>query len=200
MNYPYFDAKLNVIRVSDLGEEILEVYDDDSSYGFCSLDVVKMFDNIPMDKLYKIILTMGMRFNGGAVNAEALVELMRLDCELLDFLKFSSPRKSGDKSVKFYHQRKGIPMGGNTSSIYADLFMSFCMSKIKFQLDALGVKLTRKYVDDFLFYLPKKNFKKLSLPMEEATGLDFTLEEPLDGVLPFLDLQIVDKGGVVKIR
>lgn len=89
-------------------------------------------------------------------------------------------------------------MGGNTSTIYADLYMSYCISRVKDQLDALEVKLMRKYVDDFLFYLPKAN-RVLSL-MERATKLKFTIELPVNGVLPFLDLQLVEVDNELRLR
>lgn len=70
--------------------------------------------------------------------------------------------------------------------------MSYCVSQIKDKLDALGVKLMKKYVDDYLFYQPKSNFDRLLTLMEEATKLEYTIELPIEGVLPFLDLKIVE--------
>lgn len=46
MNYLFYDPKLNVLRVVDLSEDILKAYTGDPLYGFCSIDVEKMFDNI----------------------------------------------------------------------------------------------------------------------------------------------------------
>lgn len=52
MNYPYFDPNLNVFRVFDLSDKILRAYTGDPFYGFCSVGVEKMFDNISMSELY----------------------------------------------------------------------------------------------------------------------------------------------------
>lgn len=180
MNYPWFCNDLNVLRVCDLSEEILHVYDGDPSYGFCSIDAVKMFDNIPMGEVYKIIYQLGTRFCAGMVNAKSLVGLMKLDCEFPDYLKFKSPRR-GVKETQYFHQRKGISMGGNTSTAYADLYMSYALAKAKGSFDSLGVKLMRKYVDDFLFYLPKANYDALLVLMERITCLKYTIEVPKDG-------------------
>lgn len=60
-------------------------------------------------------------------------------------------------------------MGGNTSNIYADVYMSYKLSLIRHKLIQFGVKLIRKYVDDFLIYMPRANIRKVVSLLEECT-------------------------------
>lgn len=43
-------------------------------------------------------------------------------------------------------------MGGNTSNLYADIYLIYCLTPISTKLKALGVLMVRKYVDDLLIY------------------------------------------------
>lgn len=183
-----------MIRVEDLIEDIYSIYNSNPSYGFCSIDVVSMFDAISMPKVLHILSQLGMNFKDGIININMLLDLVKLDCNLLDYFKYVSPT-SPASLPRYICQRQGIFMGGNTSTLYADLFMSFYIAKMKFRLNNLGVLLIRKYVDDLLLYMPKVNFPKVVALFHEVTGLDYTLETPVNGCLPYLDLMILDLNG-----
>lgn len=163
-----------------------------------------MFDSIPMDKVVYIIHTfLGMSFNhickdtrriSAMVNEKLLLELIRLDCDEFDFFRCLSPRTFQGTKPRYFHQRKGIPMGGNTSNVYADLYMSFCISRVRKELTSLGVKLMRKYTDDLLLYAPISSVERIVHLFKDITSLDFTVELPSEGKLPYLDLMIVNDG------
>lgn len=178
MNYVGFKPDLNVIRVSDLVEEIYSVYDGNPEYCFCSIDVVRMFDCIPMKGVIEILGHLETRMESGFVNIKALTELISMDVNLFDYFKYVSPLGPRRQPIKYYHQRIGIPMGGNTSSIYADLYMSFHLSKMGDLLTKYGIKLIKKYVDDYLIYLPRKMLPKFIADYTILTKLDFTMEYP----------------------
>lgn len=48
MTNAIYDHKLDVIRVETLINELFIIYNSNPDYGFCSLDVVSMFDNLSM--------------------------------------------------------------------------------------------------------------------------------------------------------
>lgn len=103
--------------------------------------------------------------------------------------------------MRYFRQKKGVPMGGNTSNIYADMYMSYRISLIRSKLKGLGVFLIRKYVDDFLLYLPRANIKRVLKLLEQGTRLAYTVECPnAKGELAYLDLLIVDFGQKLTTR
>lgn len=209
-NYPGYDPSLNVCHMEDLMEDILRVHEVNSAKVFFSLDVERMFDNIPMEGPMVIVsdhLNLEFseeRVNGvdsfGRVNRRVLLSLIQMDTALFDFFKYVSPRLSKRSEVSYYRQRKGIPMGGNTSSIYADLYMGFYLAQMDAELKGLGVTLNRKYVDDLLFYGPLENIPAVISLLRKYTKLDYTLDLPEGGVLAYLDLQILDIGDSVSIK
>lgn len=82
-------------------------------------------------------------------------------------------------------------MGGNTSTIYADIYISYKLSLIRGRLERLGVRLMGKYVDDFILYMPRKNALKVLALLTSITGLQFTVEYPnYKEELPYLDLLV----------
>lgn len=92
-------------------------------------------------------------------------------------------------------------MGGNTSTIYADIFISYKLSLIRGKLEKLGVRLIKKYVDDFIMYMPRKNVSKVLGLLRSITGLQFTVEYPnCKGELPYLDLMVVNNSGQLITR
>lgn len=199
MNYPNFQNNLNVIRVEDLINDIYKVYTGDAEMCFFSADIVSMFDRICMKETVNILKNdFGCHIPGGYINVERLLELISLDTDLFDSFRFFEPTITKDRKPRYFHQRIGIPMGGNTSNVYADLYVSFCLSRISSKLKQLGVLLIRKYVDDLLFYGPKKNVKAILVLLKQCTKLDFTCEMPVKGVLPYLDVTLNDVRGELR--
>lgn len=212
MNYPGYDPKLNVVRTYDLVEELYGVYQPGGVYGFFSLDVKSMFDVIPMEAVVRIVrekLNMGSSYNytddagnrcqiPALINADVLCQLIMEDCDVYDVFMYDSPL--GPKVCKsaYLRQRKGIPMGGNTSNVYADLYMGYFISLMKEELKALGVLLLRKYVDDLLVYAPVCNANEILELFKKMTYLEYTIEMPVDGVLSYLDISLLDDGHTLR--
>lgn len=173
------------------------MYDSNPEYGFCSLDVVSMFDNLSMDAVRFVLTKMNLCVeNQSVVSIRRLMDLITIDSDIFDTFKYRSPTIP-PSTPEYYHQRKGIFMGGNTSSIYADIFMNYSVVQMKGDLERLGVKIVRKYVDDFLLYLPKVNFSAVLELFKSNTALDFTIEEPVDGCIPYLDFLVKDQNGIL---
>lgn len=194
-NYVGFTASLNVLRVDDLINDLYLVYRGDPEYGFCSLDVVSMFDRLSMDLVKKAIFLLDMRIGKECVVSRSrLLELVDVDAKILNVFRYVSPTIPSSPAT-YVHQCKGIFMGGNTSTAYADIYMSVCVSHMQAELESLGVLLLRKYVDDFLLYLPKRNFAAVLELFQRVTQLDFTIEEPVNGRLPYLDVMLNDVAG-----
>lgn len=168
-------------------EDIFSVYVGDGTYVFCSVDVVSMFDNINMNHVVKILSMLDPRIPEGQIDMEELLNLVHLDFEFLNYFKYHDVSKN---DTQYYRQVGGIPMGGNTSNAYADLYMRHYLIQCRKELELLDVKLVRKFVDDMLFFLPRCNVSKLVPTLRKVFGLDFTLSEAKDGILPFLDLKI----------
>lgn len=196
-NYPGYDAKLNVLRVEDLIEDMYEVYSGDPAYAFCSVDVVSMFDNIRMEHVIDIISILNPAIPEGVVDIDELINLVYLDCQYFNYMRFKSPDLDSKDRIRYYRQLGGIPMGGNTSTSFSDLFMGFYLGMCKAKLKTIGVKFTRKYVDDILIYVPISNMNLLIEILQGTTGLDFTLEKSVNGVLSYLDIMIYDIDGVL---
>lgn len=74
---------------------------------------------------------------------------------ILYFLYRYGSSAEGENPDRYFHQRMGIPMGGNTSYIYADLYMRYHIGRVMPRLRKMGLLLIKKYVDDFLCYAPR---------------------------------------------
>lgn len=100
MNYQNFNKKLNVLRVSELIADIYQVYDGNIGYCFCSIDVVSMFDNIPMKKVIKVMQNLGNQISNGYVNMDTLLSLVNMDVNIFDYFKYEV------KTVGMYFHKK----------------------------------------------------------------------------------------------
>lgn len=91
-NYENFDKKLNVVHMAELINDIYDVYDGNPDYCFLSIDVVKMFDEIPMSSVCEIIGYLDSQIEVGCyVNKDLLHRLVRMDCEYFNYFKFYEP-------------------------------------------------------------------------------------------------------------
>ena len=104
-------------------------------YDFATLDVVSMYDNINIYNVLQIINELITHNNNQyLINTNELKELILLDGKDLNYFKAGN---------KLYRYVKGIPMGGNTSPYYANLYMTYHISKIYPKLLELGLLLIK---------------------------------------------------------
>lgn len=202
-NYYNFDEKLNVVRVEDLMEDLFASYVPNSENIFFSIDVKSMFDEIPVRGVKEIVKhrlhphfkheDLKKKETDYSINSNILCELISLDSDLFDYFRYISPASHNSQPL-YYRQRKGIPMGGNTSNLYADLYMSYHISRVSAALKELGVLLIRKYIDDFLLYAPQRNVDAIMEVIRKQTRLEYTCELPENGTIPYLDVLVRDHG------
>lgn len=213
-NYVGYDPRLNVLHAVDLLEEVCGAHIPGGYYGLFSIDVVSMFDKIPMPGVIGVIskrlsmdCSLPYKTDQGVVHRfpvtvslPVLCSLIHHDCSTFNTFRYDSPRSSRRVKSRFISQLCGIPMGGNTSNPYAGVYMDYYISVMKPELDALGVVLVRKFVDDLLIYAPLRNAESVRALFCRVTQLDYTLELPVDGCLPFLDLLFMDDGANMRCR
>lgn len=194
-NYPNYNPSLCVLDSRDLPEELFAVYDPSSADIFYSLDVVSLFDKVPLDHLCHTICSLGANVAGGLVDHERLMELVTLDLYHLNLFRFCLNGSSRSKPM-YFEQVNGIPMGGNTSTVYADIYLSYHLSMLGNLRDRYGIKFIRKYVDDFLIYGSRGSIARFMDDYSALTKLSFTVEHMSGGKLPYLDMVLNVNGGV----
>ena len=105
-----------------------------------------------------------------------------------DFTFFSSLNK------KFY-QKEGCPMGSSLSPILADIVLSELLDYVVKEMKkktGYTPKFIAKYVDDLLVII-KSNLVYVFLRLLNSYNplLNFTVELPIQGKIPYLDRQII---------
>lgn len=189
-NYANYNPSLCVLDSRDLPEELFAVYDPDSTDVFYSMDVVSLFDKVPLDLLCLTIEKLGAAVDRGFIDHVCLMELVSLDLYHLNLFSFRLNGVAKSKKM-FYEQVNGIPMGGNTSTVYADIYLSYHLSMLGDLRVRYGIKFIRKYVDDFLVYGSRGSISRFISDYSALTKLAFTVEHMVDGRLPFLDMVLV---------
>lgn len=180
--------------------ELYTILDPSSKNVFYSMDVVSLFDRIPLPALRSVISKLGVIIPNGIVDMGCLLELVDMDLYKLNLFRFQPNGLSNGKSL-FYEQVDGIPMGGKTSSIYADIYLSYNLSLLGNLHVKYGISYIRKYADDFLVYGPISSITRFVEDYSAVTQLEFTIEHAdIHGKLPFLDMCITLWKGVLTTR
>ena len=151
-------------------------------YDFATLDINSMYDNINIHRVLDIIHEFHNNTNKNiSVNYDNLKKLIEIDCKILNYFEYNK---------NIYLFKKGIPMGGNTSPIYADIYTTYRISKAIGKLKNLGIILIRKYVDDILIFGPRHNIQRIKDVLQETLKMDLDLNhEPKKSTI-FLDMEI----------
>jgi hypothetical protein len=93
---------------------------------------------------------------------------------------------------KYYDQIDGVSMGSPLGPLFANIFMDNFENKHIEQLEALGVKVWYRYVDD-IFSVLDNNTKAeeiLQYLNNQHPNIKFTIEKEKNNKLPFLDTQV----------
>lgn len=162
-----------------------------TEYGFFTIDVINMFDNISMEQVINIIKLLANDSLPYNIDNALLEDLIVAESARLNYIKYED---------HFWKQIKGIPMGGNTSSVYANLFMDHHIKKCRQIMDNLGVILIKKYVDDILIYMPINNIMDLVHTLSNSTRLGFEITKPVNNTTVFLDIAILNRPRDVLIK
>lgn len=156
-----------------------------------SFDVISLFPSIPVDFAIDVIKN----------KWEEIEKLTTIPKDLFfKILQFCIKENRYFKyKDKIYTQRKGLPMGSPASPIVADIVMEKLLETCIQRLDCKP-KILTKYVDD-LFGIVKTN--AINEMLEELncfhTQIKFTLEQEINGQLPYLDTLEIRSGNKLKI-
>lgn len=158
-----------------------------------SFDVKALFTNVPIEGAIKAIekaLTTVSSDNLPLPKNDYLA-LVRL-C-----LKFN-PFVFNDEE---YAQHEGLAMGSPLSPVAACLFMEILEQDQLVKIMGPGTSWFR-YVDDVLVIVPKDQDlnEKLHQINTVHSNIEFTLEEELNGMIPFLDTMIIREMNKVQFR
>ena len=122
-----------------------------------------------------------------------LAELSRQDIWCLSELCLTSDNiLSGGK---LFNQRTGIQMGNNLSCACAIIFMDYIEQQV---ISKLGdrVKLWKRYVDDVFVIFDDITIEELLVECNDVhPNISFTIEEPKNSSIPFLDLKLFKCNG-----
>jgi hypothetical protein len=196
-------SKLDLIRVEDPflvldSQEVIskiEPLHQQKVRGF-SLDVTDLYYSLNVGVLLQIVEDAVLK--QGLVNLECTWGMSWNELKRLTELYLSST--AIEFKNKAYVQKRGVCIGSKIAAKLSDLFMANCDRTIKQVLDSkteyAKTKISR-YVDDQLALILEEP-NKINITATElkeiyeacSHGLKFTIEEPMNGELQFLDMKI----------
>ncbi|XP_064470369.1 uncharacterized protein LOC135385124 [Ornithodoros turicata] len=162
-----------------------------------SIDIEDLYYSIPHEPLFRAtrdrIEAYGrVKFqNSCGTTVEGFLELIR--CYLS-----STIVTDGSDS---YVQRKGICIGSSVAPVLSDNFLTDLDVQLSTVLPSMGVRSALRYVDDYLVVLSLEASEGVDVDLDFArrimdafhrggSGLRFTCEVAVEGVLRFLDLSL----------
>ena len=165
---------------------------DPITFDFATLDVVSMFDNIEIHKVLRIIKQLCLHNrNNISLRYELLEKLILI--ESVDLNIFQNKNK-------LYKYIKGIPMGGNTSPMYADIYMTYHISRVADRLKNLNLIMIKKYIDDIIIYAPRNNINRIKNILEIALDLQLELNHIPEEPTIYLDMEIYNNENTLETK
>ena len=136
-------------------------------------------------------------FRNNWFNSEFDLNISKHD--LINLLGVATKGQLCQLNGSLYEQTNGVAMASPLGPLLADVLMS----SIEEKLDVEGKLLLyyRRYVDDTLTMMPDLSTGTFSTPSTAPTPPSiFTVEVENDGMLPFLDIQILNRAPVLKLK
>ena len=151
-----------------------------------SFDIVNLFPNVPPSDCVKLVRNL--------LNSSNLPDYVTQD--LINLLLIALDQNFFNFSNVTYKQEGGLNMGSNLSPILADIFMNHIETNIIAinNLFKSHIIFWARYVDDVLaiFKGSKEDLSQfLDFINTVHPNIKFTNEIETDGIIPFLDLQII---------
>ena len=145
-----------------------------------SFDAVQLFTNIPVNDTIDHIISL-VNFDRFPINDNTLRTLLQLACTNVPFL-FNS---------RNYLQKEGMSMGSSLAPLMAEFSLNIIESKM--QMPDFYIR----YVDDILAVFRSRTEALTFLDQLNAvnSSLQFTIEEPINDSINFLDMNIFIKNG-----
>lgn len=163
----------------------------DNDERLISFDVISLFPSIPVDYAIDLIKEKWSEIEKFThIPKDLFLKILRFCIKDNRYFKHQD---------KMYTQIKGLPMGSPASPVIADIVMEELLKTSISKLDIKPRAFT-KYVDD-LFGIVK--IGAIQETLDELNKfhpqIKFTLEEEIDGSLPYLDTLVTRKGNIIKV-
>ena len=102
---------------------------------------------------------------------------------------------------KEYFQHEGLAMGSPLSAVLANLYMEMLEADKLLRLVPKSTTWYR-YVDDIVIITHRNtNLQTLLLKLNQVNdSIQFTIEEEVDGHLPYLDMELIRDGNIIKFK
>ena len=151
---------------------------------FASLDVASLFTNVPVRATIDILLNY-------AYNHESMPQpkvpraIMR---EMLEACTLDSPFRCPEGQL--YKQTDGVAMGSPLGVLFAQSYMAHKEEQV-LNRDVGPTFIYCRYVDDVFVGCENTDIlENLKIDLEQASGLNFTIESSEGNKLPFLDVLV----------
>ena len=192
LNQGLSKVKAHIRDGDDIIEEINKV---ETGKTIFSLDVEALYPSVPIHKGITAVTRLLLNnrdIETYGISIQKIREMLRLVADNY-YIQFNG---------QIYRQTKGLPMGAHYSPvvaiIYLDEIEKKALRKVK---EEMGIEpiIYRRYVDDVLMVFDKEvneaRIKEIFCSIEN--DIQFTLDLPKEGWLPFLDTQMsIDKGKI----
>jgi hypothetical protein len=156
---------------------------DQLSFG--SLDVTNLYGSIPLEDNNGEpgLITVMTNFFSDHHQSSIYPELHPIDfTQLLRVTLYEDVYAHQNVTKK---QTKGIAMGNCAAPPLAIVYMHAIETKIQSRSES--ITLWKRYIDDIFFISTSEPTDLLNIANSVCSAIQFTLEEPVDGKLPFLD-------------
>lgn len=148
-----------------------------------SLDVVAMYDTIPLSRVYKTITNRWTKIS------EITSIPQKLFFELISFCVDSN--NYFQHNFEFFKAKKGLAIGGCVSPILADFVITDLINEALAKLSYDPILLT-KYVDDILLFGPRDEMEEtLNVFNKIDDSIQFTIEYENFRSITYLDLKLL---------
>ena len=148
-----------------------------------SLDVESLFTNVPVDETINIIIELvyNSKNKPPKIPSNLLKELLNICTK---DLVFKTPQD------QIFQQINGVSMGSSLGPLFANFYMAYLEHVIFSNPSTLLITYAR-YADDIFIQTDYiQQIKLIKDKFEENSVLKFTIEENMEGKLPFLDIMI----------
>ncbi|XP_058817473.1 uncharacterized protein LOC131680779 [Topomyia yanbarensis] len=187
LNHLVGKTEYHVRNSFEFAQELTKVKVPDGCVMY-SLDVVSLYTNVPVDKVYEYV---GERWN--ELQQHTTIPWDSFKAAMKTVLDASFFQYDG----KFYRQDHGVPMGSPLSPVVANIVMEKLEQLTIERLKLRNISLTiyRRYVDDcFVVGNGEEIDTVLGEFNKSHSSLVFTLEKEQEGSMRFLDLTLSREG------
>lgn len=176
------DNSYNVSNSFELKLEIenLRIHKEDL---IASLDVVAMYENIPISLVFTAIFRRWTKISEITPIPKGLfMRIVRFCIKDCNYTQFNQ---------NFYKARNGLTIGGCASPILADMVLSDIIDEAIKELDYDPIML-KKYVDDILIICPREEFENtITIFNSINKNIQFTSELEDNGQIVYLDMKLI---------